>query len=518
MKKEALKIILTISGAILFNIIFWQEKLAVNALIFDAFILWSVFYLYPSSFSHATVKWLLAGHLITLAAVVIHNTELSKLAFSITLMLLVVFVQYLHRSVWYAAASVVMNYIMMAPSFAGNLFSVKVKGIRAYSFYKSFRFIIIPLALAAVFFIIYSFANAVFRDMMNDAAIALQNFFNRFFDWFSWDRFGFFMLGLFITGGLLLKRNKNILSEKDNLQKEEMLRKRTNFSNWKESVRFDILSLFMGRFANGNLALKNENTIGLISLALLNVMLLCINCIDIVYVWFGYNHKYNMNLSDYVHEGTWLLIFSIVLAMSILLFFFRGNLNFYKRNKWLKYGAYGWIFQNMILVISVLIRDYDYIALFGLAYKRIGVLFFLLMVLAGLITVLIKIRYLKTNYYLLKVNAWFAVVLLVISSCIHWDEFIADYNLARKSSVKLDVAFLLSLSDKALPVIEKNQDVLDDSIIAADNQKNESNQSLTEKDLFNYRKKEFFEKQKSYSWLSWNEADEYVKKNIRLNK
>src|SRR5277367_4777841 len=106
MKREFLKALLVIAGALLFNIIFWQEKLAINAILFDAFILWSVFYLYPFSFSNNTVKYLLAAHGIALITVIIHNTELSKFAFVITLLLIVVFVQYIHRSVWYAAASV----------------------------------------------------------------------------------------------------------------------------------------------------------------------------------------------------------------------------------------------------------------------------------------------------------------------------------------------------------------------------------------------------------------------------
>src|SRR4029078_3225426 len=130
----------------------------------------------------------------------------------------------------------------------------------------------------------------------------------------------------------------------------------------------------------------------------------CSNCVDITYVWFGFTYNNDINLSEYVHEGTGLLIFSILLAMVLLLFFFRGNLNFYKQNKWLRAGAYAWLLQNSILAVSVLFRDYYYIQHYGLAYKRIGVLIFLAMVLMGLITVFIKIQKRKTAYYLLRVN------------------------------------------------------------------------------------------------------------------
>jgi hypothetical protein len=151
----------------------------------------------------------------------------------------------------------------------------------------------------------------------------------------------------------------------------------------------------------------------------------------------------------------------------------------------------------------------------GLAYKRIGVLVFLLMVLMGLITVFIKIHQRKTAYYLWRVNGWFAVVLLVAASCVHWDETIAGYNLAHKNTVPLDIKFLLSLSDKALPALEKNKDVLDDkNTIVYDMGDRPYSTNLTPMAIFEMRKKEFFEKQKTYSWLSWNAADVYVKKSL----
>jgi hypothetical protein len=515
MKTASLKLILITAGAVLFNIIFWQEKLALNALLFDAFILWSVFYLYPAAFTKPAMKWLLLAHIVAVVTVVVHNTVLSKLAFSVTLLLVVVFTQYLHRSVWYAAASAAGNYLLFVFSFFENIKQVRSTGVRSLGIRKALRFAIIPLLIAAVFFLLYSFSNAIFQDAVKDMGVAISNFFSRFFTWFSWDRFGFLLLGLFITGGLLIKMHSNYFSEKDFSQHNELWRKKNNLSKWKQGAMFDLLSVFMGRFANGMLALRNENTVGIISLVMLNVLLLFINAIDVVYVWFGFEYTPNLNLKEYVHEGTGMLIFSILLAMAVLLFFFRGNLNFYKKNKWLRFGAYGWILQNAILVISVLLRDYYYIQHMGLAYKRIGVLVFLSMVLMGLITVFVKIQQRKTSYYLLRVNGWFAILLLVAASCIHWDETMAKYNLAHKNTVPLDVKFLLTLSDKTLPLIEKNQDILNGTAATINDEGSYLyRSSLTEKQLFEQRKKNFLQQQEKYSWLSWNVADDYVKNEL----
>lgn len=517
MKVATLKIILITAGAVLFNIIFWQEKLAVNALLFDAFVLWSVFYLYPAALTKPVMKWLLLAHAVALTTVIIHNTVLSKLAFSVTLLLVAVFTQYLHRSVWYAAASAIGNYLLFIFSFFENIKQARVKGIKSVGIRKALRFLIIPSLIAAVFFVLYSFSNAVFQDVVNDIGIALGKFFSRMFTWFSWNRFGFLLLGLFVTGGLLLKMHTNYFAEKDFANQNDLWRKKNNLLAYKKSAMFDVLSVFMGRFANGIMALRNENIVGIISLAMLNLLVLFINIIDIKYVWFGFTYSPGLDLKSYVHDGTGMLIFSIVLAMAVLLFFFRGNLNFYKKNKWLRYGAYGWIFQNAILVISVLLRDFYYIQYMGLAYKRIGVLVFLTMVLMGLVTVFIKIHQRKTSYYLLRVNGWFAIILLVASSCINWDELMADYNIAHRNTVPLDVKFLLTLSDKTLALIDKHQDVLDDkNAFIPQNGEGEFlyRSALTPKQAFEQRKQVFLEEQKKYSWLSWNETDAYVKNHL----
>jgi hypothetical protein len=98
---------------------------------------------------------------------------------------------------------------------------------------------------------------------------------------------------------------------------------------------------------------------------------------------------------------------------------------------------------------------------------------------------------------------------------VHWDETIASYNLVHKNSIPVDVKFLLTLSDKALPLLEKNQDVLDSKKETIQGEGEYLYRSgLTPKELFEIRKKEFFEKQKTYSWLSWNAADTYVKRKL----
>ncbi|AEW01893.1 hypothetical protein A4D02_07770 [Niastella koreensis] len=514
MNKDLIKIILVTAGAVLFNLVFWNEKLAINTVLFDAFLLSALFFLYPNARKSATVNWLLLGHLVSLTMVVIHNTDLSKISFVITLLLVAGFAEYTHRSVWFASGSILMNVVMVVASFLESFKINKAKPTKRKGVGRFIRFAIFPLILLVVFFLIYRDANNAFSDIANRIGAQLEIFFGHFFDFFSLQRLLFLLLGLLISGSILLKSKLDYFSTRETNMNDGLQRSRKTLRQKRSGAMFQFIEMIMGKMANGMMALKNENTTGIISLVLLNVLLLAVNCIDVNFLWLHFQYKPGLPVYKMVHEGTELLIVSIVLAMAILLFYFKGNLNFYKRNNWLKYGAYAWIIQNAMLVSSVFLRDYYYILKHGLAYKRIGVLFFLVMVLVGLLTVFLKIWSRRTNYFLFRVNAWAAIVVLVLATTIHWDEFIAGYNLKRKNTVDLDVPFLLSLSDKALPLLDTN-------IVALQKRENDAHVKNPDSqpvcdtcyiEELKQRELQFVEKQKDLTWLSWNYADAYTTK------
>jgi hypothetical protein len=221
-----------------------------------------------------------------------------------------------------------------------------------------------------------------------------------------------------------------------------------------------------------------------------------------------------------VHKGTYLLIFSILLSMGILLYLFRGNQNFNEYNRWLRYGAYAWIFQNAVMSISVGIRVYHYIHNYGLAYKRIGVCLFLGLVVFGLITLTYKITRKRSGFFLWRINAWAVYTMLLLMSWVNWDllitrhnsshkfqqEPIVSYNHASRASTittpkykdNIDVAFLLSLSDKSLQALINKPEFINDSVYVG---------RITSKQYFENRIAWFRERKATESWLSWNLAE-----------
>jgi hypothetical protein len=123
-----------------------------------------------------------------------------------------------------------------------------------------------------------------------------------------------------------------------------------------------------------------------------------------------------------------------------------------------------WVVQNFILGISVFLRNYHYISFHGLAYKRIGVIVFLLLVLVGLVSLFLKVRDRRSFFYLARVNGWAAFVVLVGMSTIDWDSFIVRTNLQHDNPGEIDIDNYLAMSDKVLPLLYADFDVVQDQM------------------------------------------------------
>ncbi|NML20481.1 DUF4173 domain-containing protein [Pseudoflavitalea sp. G-6-1-2] len=512
-----------IAGGVLFSLFFYHENIAVNLAMFNLFILAAFFYLYADARQNTAVRWLALGHLTCLAMVVLHNTDLSILASWATLWLTVSYGMYVHRSPLYAGVSAAANFILSPYLLVVSFFSLSKKGMKKRRITgRIIRFMLFPAALLLIFTIVYAVGNSAFQDVFEKVAMKVERILNYLFQTLSWGRFGLLLPGLLLSAGLLVRRKSSFFSDLESKKTDNLQRKRISWVERSHNILYNLLETFMGKLTTGMMALKNENITGLISLGLLNLLLLVVNFLDVSNLWFGYENVKSNMLVKLLHDGTGILIFSIVLAMAVLMFFFKGNLNFYSKNKWLKYGAYLWILQNAVLVVSVFLRDYYYIQHYGLAHKRLGVLFFLAMVIVGLFTVYVKIRNRKTNYYLLRVNSTAAVVLLVLSTTVHWDELIARYNLSRRATVPVDMNFLLSLSNKTIPLLEKNITAFDNAL-PANKHDSSVNDAFLQKDFYQYdtienfkrrlknKEQRFLEEQAKFTWLSWNYADHYVK-------
>jgi hypothetical protein len=256
------------------------------------------------------------------------------------------------------------------------------------------------------------------------------------------------------------------------------------------------------------IALKNERQAALLLVISVNVLLLVVNAIDVQWLWFNFDPRQAGNLTKLVHEGTYMLILSILLSMGILIYYFRSNQNFYPKNGLLKGAAYLWLVQNAVLSVSVLIRCGYYISEYGLAYKRMGVIIFLGLVFFGLFTLYRKISGQKSFYYLLRTNAWAAYGMLIGLSLVNWDVLIVSHNLDPRHvhSGILDTRFLLTRSDKTLPLLDAQREKLKGSS-GFNYYGDSSSEPLDNIEHLDRRIADFLRTYESHTWLSWNYTD-----------
>lgn len=485
----------TLLLAIVYQFLFWHEKPGLNTLLFFLLSSSLLFLFNPGYLRVMAVK---VSFLFTLTAgtmVVLFNSDISIISFWLLFFVFTGFMQQVQlRTVGHAFFTSSLGLISSPANFIDGMRPLSQQYAGIGFLWKVIRLSFIPLAILFLFFILYAFADPEFNFV---ATSFLDHFFNwvfRIFDYLSIPAILFFGTGLLISSAIVFNRNIRLLMKHESEQSDFLRRKKMKVP--RQGIEF--WELF---FRRSLISLKNEYVRGLILLSLVNALLLVVNSVDIKMVWFEQDAILSAgSRSHAVHESTYILIFSILLAMAILVFFFRGNLNFLKNNIRLKQVAYFWIFQNLLLAVTTAIRNYYYIRDYGLAYRRIGVIFFFLFTVVALCALFLKIRDRKSFFYLYRFNGWLACIILVIMTCFNWDALIARYNLTHFSKEQIDRDFLMSLSDRALPVILQYKDVFID-------EGHDDSETAVEHEWLNKRKNEFIESYEAASWPSWNYVD-----------
>jgi Domain of unknown function (DUF4173) len=363
--------------------------------------------------------------------------------------------------------------------------------------FKKYTVFTIPILVTVVFYCLYSIANPVFGNLITFPQLKI-----------SLGLVTFLFTGWVGLTGFINPFGDEKIANWDNSNQNILTRIKTKIRR-----NFEIT------------ALKLENKKGVIMLFMLNALILIFNILDFSFILTGKKLPDGISYSKYVHEGVNTLIFSILLAISIIVYFFRANQNFYKNNLWLIRLTYLWIFQNALLLASIVYKNQLYISELGLTYKRIGVYVYLLLTLAGLILTFWKVRKLKTIWYILRKNTLTAYIMLIISCLLNWDSYIAHYNI-NKAKV-LDVIYLLNLSDKTLPDLKdllankkvdlsgRILDLSSEIHYGGYSNYNRKYDYCTKAEFIQYQIDIFKNKQKNIEWQSYNYSDVKILKAIQ---
>lgn len=501
MKNRNLKIGLLGVGTVLFHALFWGESLGINLLLFCLFIILGNGLLKESKWNKKMLATL-AGLVLSLGSVFFINSTISLIA---AITSLIVFVGFIHHETlrfnWSSLLTIFISVFQLPKLELSNSGFTKIINVQKWK--RKFKLIFLPIIILIVFTLIFRVANPVFDSYLESFETWLGDFIGDFFVNLSLSSILFFVIGFFLTAALIIKSTRTYFVKRDAEKSEDIVRKRKTKRIIVNHYTTDgITKSKMSYPSIPILGLKNERFSAIVMLGLVGVLLLIVNTIDIVYVWFSKTISTTQNLTEMVHEGTYLLIFSIVLSMLIMLYIFRRNQNFYAKSKVLKQLAYVWIVQNSILVISVAIRNHNYISEYGLTHKRIGVYIFLFLTIVGLIFLYLKIKDKKSVYYLMLNNSWAVYTMLVFMGMVNWDGLIVTYNINYVKESNIDFKYLVQLSDNALIGLDKKTKDLD-SYGWNRNQYFGRRQSLSSKEYFNNRINTIQNK-KPQSLLSWN--------------
>ncbi|MFI5148678.1 MAG: DUF4173 domain-containing protein [Bacteroidia bacterium] len=420
------KINLLLLGATLsYSYLFYRESTGLNFFLFSVLLCSCCAWINPEARRNMTWFFAALGSLITGFAVLYMGNVLAVTGNILSLALLSAFTvepRTSALSAWmYSAYSTVTSVVYMSASFF-NYFSPtgmpaerQKRGLGIWVF-------ILPLLALLFFFILYQQGNILFLDLTRKI--------NLDFISMPWV--------LFSTGGFILMysffRYRTIPSMLEYEMKQG--------TNLERNVR-------SGKWIRKYLPLSQEYKSGVIMLALLNVLTLLVNILDFRFLFLNGKLPAGIIYSEFVHQGTGMLMVSIFFAIALLLFYFRAELNFTKGRRILLYLTYVWILQNIFMIVTCFMKNNLYIHEYGFTYKKIGVIVWLLLVLFGLITTGIKLWTLKTNYFLFRVNSWLVYGTLVVSTLFNWDKLIAEYNIGYAKAV--DYSYLFTLSPNVLP-------------------------------------------------------------------
>jgi Leucine-rich repeat (LRR) protein len=398
----------------IYTILFYEQHVGINFLLFTLATLGFFFLQYKEAFKNKSVLILSFGAIFTSFFAGVHGSNLSLWATIISLMVIPgviinkrsnVLVDFVTTLVNIAASTTFMIIEMVESGKKG-----KGKGFLHLLKY------IVPIVFIIVFFFIYRAMNPLFEKFTQEIAEIIS---------IGWV---FFTLGGFILVYSVYKQKR--AADIDLWE-----------SNW--LINIDPVAIKIPKW--------NEAIAFILLFIVLNLMLVSVNLMDVNYLYLGEGMPDGITHKEFVHKGVGMLILSILLGISILLFFFRGTLNFTKNKNAIKLLAFLWVAQNVFMVFSSSIRNTMYVDSALLTYKRIGVYFWLFFALIGLITIFIKLYKNKTVWFLARHNFTTLFIVLLISSATDWDMVISNFNLNRANQMdeisSLDKNYMLSLSE-----------------------------------------------------------------------
>ncbi|WP_369617407.1 DUF4173 domain-containing protein [Flavobacterium sp. CFS9] len=407
--------------SLIFILLFYHESMGVNLAIFGLLLVGLICYFFQDKFTDRSHLILVVTSVLSCIAFAWYGDFPSFLALSMSILFLHFRIQDPELKILQIFPLVFLN----AFTTLGRVFMfsqwLPERKIHNNFAKKLVAYVIIPLIFLVVFFTAYSFGSEHFSSLLTDYTLDL--------DIFEVLLIG--VLGFYISFSFWNYWVPEVCYEKNKLLDNEF----DNVTDIKNQKTFSFLDLDF------------ERKSGEITLVLLNFMLL------IFIITYNYEQFFEAveasKLSSATHERVNAVIFSIIMAVGVILFYFKGGFNFDKKAARLKKLAKVWIVLNGVLIVSTIIKNSEYVSFFGLTYKRLGVYAFLILAIIGLIFTFLKITRQKTNAYLFNQMVWCFYAVILLCSFVNWGNLITNYNVSVNKGVEPRFLSSLNFNDES---------------------------------------------------------------------
>ena len=195
------------------------------------------------------------------------------------------------------------------------------------------------------------------------------------------------------------------------------------------------------------------------SLILFNLLFAVQTILDLVYLWGNANLPADISYASYAHRGAYPLIVTALLAAAFVLAAMRPG-EPAEHSRVIRPLVYLWVAQNVLLVLSSILRLDLYVQTYLLTWWRIAAFIWMVLVALGLLLIIARIALNRSNDWLIRANLITLTATLYVCSLVNFAAIIADYNVshsreANGKGVWIDINYLFALGPQALPAIDR---------------------------------------------------------------
>lgn len=194
------------------------------------------------------------------------------------------------------------------------------------------------------------------------------------------------------------------------------------------------------------------------SLIIFNALFAIETALDIAFLWGGMTLPNGMTHAEYAHRGAYPLIVTALLAGAFVLVAMRKQGPSHK-SVVIRSLVYAFIAQNVLLCLSAILRLELYVEVYSLTEMRLAAGIWMALVAAGLVFILLRIWWDKSNSWLVACNLVALIVVLYGAALMDFSAVIARFNMDHSAEISgtglpLDFDYLEELGPSAIPTVD----------------------------------------------------------------